>query len=107
MIVFTGVEGVVDEDVLFGTCDLCQYYSSHAYDVWNFVNTKTGESFEYENGTWSWGDYIEDFSIENMVRFGAWFNDQKYDMSWQTLLETMGDIVYKYEQSLITYKGGQ
>lgn len=101
MIHFVSVEGVTEEDVLFGTCELCEYLGSLYYDVWIFENTETGERYGYQNGSWSWGDFDTHFYIDNLVHFGHWFNNSHYRLlNWQYIEHNMNDIVEAYIHSL-------
>ena len=72
------VKCIVEEDVEFGTCELCSYFDSHYYDVLIFED-ETGHRYEEENGGWSWGDYDTYWNIDNYVKFADFIKDRDYN----------------------------
>lgn len=67
----------VEEDVQFGTCDLCQRMGTLYYDVLVFED-EDGNRFKEENGGWDWGDYSENWYIDNYVDFAGFIADRDY-----------------------------
>lgn len=67
----------VEEDVQFGTCDLCGHMGTLYYDILVFED-ENGVKFEEENGGWSWGDYLENWDIDNYVDFAGFIADREY-----------------------------
>lgn len=51
-----------EEDVEFGTCELCMFVADHRYSVFIMKNAETGKEYPIEMGTWSWGDYFDDMT---------------------------------------------
>ena len=67
----------VEEDVQFGTCDLCQRMGTLNYDILVFEDEE-GNKFKEQNGGWSWGDWIEDWYIDNYVDFAGFIAEREY-----------------------------
>ena len=70
----------IEEDVEFGTCDYCMSVGTLEYAV-AIVEDEEGNTHEFENGYWSWGEWYE-FSykeIENVIDFAFWLNQQELD----------------------------
>ena len=67
----------VEENVQFGTCDLCQYMGTLYYDVLVFED-ENGIKFKEQNGAWDWGDWIENWYIDNYVDFAGFITDREY-----------------------------
>ena len=63
----------VKHDVEFGTCELCMSTGDLRYGVFVFED-ELGERLEITNGEWSWGDWFDDYHIENIPRFADFFN---------------------------------
>lgn len=71
------VKNKVEEDVEFGTCELCFGIADHHYTVMEFE--VDGKLQEVELGMWSWGDYIDcSYEIKdvNILQFAEWLNKQ-------------------------------
>lgn len=66
-----------EDNVMFGTCDLCEHMGTLYYDVLVFED-ENGVKFEEENGAWSWGDYFEYWDIDNYVDFAGFIADREY-----------------------------
>ena len=58
------VRGEVEENVEFGTCELCFFVGSLGYDVW-VVEDASGKVYEFQNGSWSGGYFFEEFMGED------------------------------------------
>ena len=71
------VENLVEENVEFGTCDLCSHFGTHYYDVLVFEDTD-GKRYEVENGFWIWGDYMTTWDIDNYVAFADFVKSRNY-----------------------------
>lgn len=57
MIKLVDIETDVQEDVQFGTCELCMYTSD--LEVQNYIfEDDDGDQLSIEGGYWSWGDYV-------------------------------------------------
>ena len=68
----------VEHDVEFGTCELCMGTGDLRYGVFVFED-ELGERLEITNGEWSWGDWFDDYHIENIPRFADFFNTRNVD----------------------------
>lgn len=68
----------VEHDVEFGTCELCISTGDLEYGVFVFEDD-FGEHLEITNGEWSWGDWLDDYHIENIPRFADFFNKRKVE----------------------------
>lgn len=66
-----------EEDVEFGTCELCKIIATHHFDILVFEDEE-GYLYEVENGFWSWGDYIISWDIDNYVEFADFISDKDY-----------------------------
>lgn len=87
----------VEENVQFGTCDLCFSFGSHHYDV-VVVEDENDNEFKEEMGFWDYGDYI-DFGIDNYVDFSAWLS--KKNILGKFYIET---LVEMYEDEVCRSK---
>ena len=67
----------VEEGVRFGTCDICQHMGTLYYDVLVFED-EDGNRVEEENGEWSWGEYFENWDIDNYVDFAGFITGRDY-----------------------------
>ena len=63
----------VEQDVEFGTCEICMSTDDLEYGVFVFEDD-SGERLEITNGEWSWGAWFDDYHIENIPRFSDFFN---------------------------------
>lgn len=89
----------VEEDVQFGTCELCMYMGTHLYDV-VVLEGEDGNKIEEEMGYWSWGDYF-DYGLDNYVDFAAWLSKKDIlgDFSVQELIMDYEEEKYDNESS--------
>lgn len=79
-----------EEDVQFGTCELC--FSVGDLDVSYFVfQDDTGTQKEVEAGYWSWGDYIYLYYIENTPRFAEFLGEQGKELNFSDFDEVTCD----------------
>lgn len=61
-----------EENVTFGTCELCEYTAELSWDVLIFEDD-LGNEYEYSTkGFFDWGDYIEEPSIAAPIEFNEW-----------------------------------
>lgn len=71
------VVGKVDEDITFGTCELCMSVGNLYYNEF-IVEDVDGNRYVFEDGYWSWGDWItipyQD--IHNVIQFAEWLSKQ-------------------------------
>lgn len=65
-----------EEDVEFGTCELCFSVGNLDTETLIFQDGK-GKQLEYELGSWSWGDYIQNYYIDNIIDFANFINEKK------------------------------
>ena len=72
------VKNNVEENVQFGTCDLCQYMGTHYYDILVFED-ENGNVYREENGFWSWGDYMTYWDIDNYVKFAHFITGKEFN----------------------------
>lgn len=72
------VRNEVEEDVTFGTCELCMSVGSNHYEVY-YVEDEDGHKYQFESGFWSWGDYYDYTyeSIQNVIEFASWFSKRE------------------------------
>lgn len=70
-------ESEIEEDVTFGTCEMCMYVADAEYPYFYFT---------YEDGTtekvkgffWDWGD-LHTIYIDNIPAFASWLNSQDFE----------------------------
>ena len=64
-----------EEEVEFGTCELCFSYgvADNPYMVLEFPD---GTQVTHETYFWDWGDYCES-RVNNVVDFSAWLSEQE------------------------------
>lgn len=88
-------ESEIEEDVTFGTCDMCMYVGDAEYPYFYFT---------YEDGTtekvagffWSWGDLCTIY-IDNIPAFAAWMNDQDFVEGYRiSNYDNLSRLVGKY-----------
>ena len=72
------VKNKIEQEVMFGTCDLCQHVGTHYYDVLIFMDEE-GEVYEVENGFWSWREYFILWDIDNYVKFAHYISGKDFD----------------------------
>src|SRR5699024_10865532 len=85
----------VEHDVEFGTCELCMSTGDLEYGVFVFED-ESGERIEITNGEWSWGDWFDDYHIENIPRFADFFNKrnvEKLEDVEASLMEAYNDYL--------------
>ena len=89
-----------EEEVEFGTCELCFSTGTVSNPVFVF-KTESGKSFKVNGYEWSWGDYSE-VCIDNVVNFSAWlerFNFKNdlaaFDENWLWQCS----LAYEYHKS--------
>lgn len=92
------VESTVEEDVTFGTCELCMS-TRDLYLEYLIFEDDNGETLEIETGYWDWGDYSTFYHFENIARFGQYIKD-KYIPTLKELEENFETIYYDYLNSL-------
>lgn len=85
----------VEHDVEFGTCEICMSNGDLRYGVFVFED-ELGERLEITNGEWSWGDWLDDYHIENIPRFADFFNKrnvEKLEDVEVSLMESYNDYI--------------
>lgn len=70
------VERVHEDDVQFGTCELCEWMGSLDYDVLKFEDEDKEEYF-ISTGEWDWDDFIEYIDIDNYTLFAEFIQDRE------------------------------
>lgn len=73
------VKKMTEEDVQFGTCELCEDMGTHHYDILVFQD-ELGEVYHVENGFWDWGDYLNKWWIDNYVHFADFIHNRDYPL---------------------------
>ena len=86
----------VKHDVQFGTCELCMGTGDLHYGVFVFED-EAGERLEITNGYWSWGDWMDDYYIDNIPSFADFFNKQNVE-KLEDVEEWLPDIYYNYSE---------
>ena len=71
------VEHVHEDDVQFGTCELCEWMGSLDYDILKFEDEDKKE-YLISTGEWDWGDFIEYIEIDNYILFAEFIKDREY-----------------------------
>ena len=60
----------VEEDVEFGTCELCTTVADLHYSIFIMKNAETGKEYPIEMGTWDWGEYFDEMTYFIDVNIG-------------------------------------
>lgn len=66
-----------EDDVEFGTCELCIWIGSLDYDTL-ILEDELGNKHEVETGEWDWGDFYEDIQINNYISFAEFISNRDY-----------------------------
>lgn len=69
-------ESEFEEDVTFGTCDMCMYVADAEYPYFYFTY-EDGTTEKVEGFSWSWSD-LRTIYIDNIPSFAAWMNEQDF-----------------------------
>ena len=90
------VEHVHEDDVQFGTCELCEWMGSLDYDILKFED-EDKEEYLISTGEWDWGDFIEYIEIDNYILFAEFIQDREYPevITNERGHSNEGDIVFK------------
>ena len=86
----------VEENVQFGTCEICMGTGTLEYGVFIFEDEK-GDQISIDNGSWSWGDWSDDYDIDNLPRFAEFFNS-KGVRSLDDVEDRLPTIYYEYNE---------
>lgn len=88
---FIGLDYHHEDNVDFGTCELCMFTSDYDFPIMIFQVIKAGgqeEEVRVEAGSWGWGDYMPLY-FGNLAVFAEWLNKQgdmiypgEFDFSW-------------------------
>lgn len=63
-----------EKDVQFGTCELCFMTGSLYYSIY-VLEDENGETFELEDGYWSWGQWYDLLDVDvNVLEIADWLN---------------------------------
>lgn len=71
------VQTEVEEDVEFGTCELCMWTGSAEYPTFIFEK-EDGTKFEVLGWEWDWGD-LDTLYIGNVVLFNDYISQIEFD----------------------------
>lgn len=100
------VRSEVEEDMGFGTCELCMYNADHHYNIFELEATTETRCFKWEEeaGEWSWGDYFPIY-IENIPAFAAWLETHEFDeksLDWHQYdgHPMLASIVWEYDNAM-------
>ena len=85
-----------EEDVEFGTCELCSYLGTHQYDILIFRD-ESGLEYEFEDGYWDWGDYTTRWYIDNYIKFANFIADREYEKDLSD--ETIDKMYHDYSKA--------
>lgn len=86
-----------EEDVEFGTCELCMNVGDLDTEKLLFRDAK-GKELEFELGYWSWGDYYQPYNIDNVGNF-AHFINQKQIQTLDEIKESFDKLYHEYQKS--------
>ena len=90
-------ESEIEEDVTFGTCDMCMYVGDAEYPYFYF-KYEDGTTKKVEGFYWDYGD-LYTISIDNIPAFAAWMNDQDFAEGFRiTNYSTLQRLVDRYFQ---------
>lgn len=67
-----------EEEVEWGTCELCMYIGPFDFPTYIFKEVETGVTHEVIGWTWGWGD-LDAVTFKNSADFAAWVKDQDFD----------------------------
>ena len=86
------VKSEVEENVQFGTCDLCMSVGTLEKEFIVLEDEK-GRIYEIETGEWDWGDYMTMIYIDNIADFSGWLSkrDITREMDTYQLYELVSD----------------
>ena len=90
MIKLIDVRKEIEEDVQFGTCELC-FHTSDLELEYFVLQDDTGDTRELEAGYWSWGDYIDCYYVENIPRFSEHIREKGKDLNFSDFDEVACD----------------
>lgn len=95
------VVGQVDEDVTFGTCELCMSIGDLYYNEF-IVEDVYGNKYVFVDGFWSWGDWITFMydNIHNVIQFAEWFSEQDLPpkLDSNTFWNAVNEYIKKYQE---------
>ena len=97
------VEQVHEDDVQFGTCELCMLMGSLDYDVLKFED-ENGKEYLISTGEWDWGDFIEYIHIDNYILFAEFIRDRDYPVEqidkWgrSNMIDIVVGMIEDYEE---------
>ena len=78
-----------EQDVEFGTCELCFYTGDLSQEYLIFQDNE-GKTTEIETGQWSWGDYDIIYHFDNVVDFGSFINSKN--------IKTLEELEEKFDE---------
>jgi hypothetical protein len=95
------VDWETEENVEFGTCELCHRVGNLYYPVYTFED-ETGKIHQFDGYAWDWGDaYI--YEIDNIFRFADWVRDIDWDFDKLEFDEFM-NILDKWDEYLYIHE---
>ena len=90
------VEKYTEENVQFGTCDLCMSVGDLEHET-IVLSDENGTIWNIETGVWDWGDYMTMIYLENVVDFGAWLSTK--EIAGEIDVYKLRDLVDEYEEA--------
>ena len=92
---FMGLDYQHEEDVEFGTCELCMFTSDYDFPIMLFKVEGQDEEVRVEAGYWSWGDYIT-LEFGNLAVFAEWLAKQDLDYPGEFDINWLDELRYFY-----------
>ena len=89
----------VEENVEFGTCELCMSVGTLHREI-IVLEDEYGKIHEVETGEWDWGDYMTLIEIENVVDFAAWLSKQDIIVPYMNT-RVLWNLVDDYKEEIL------
>lgn len=92
-----------EDDVEFGTCELCMSYGNEVDNPYVVIEKPDGTTEEVNTYYWDWGDYCT-YYIDNVVEFSAFLskqdiNDDEFERdSTSLIMNLVSDYYYEKEE---------
>lgn len=97
------VETTEDNDVTFGTCEMCMSYGHTTYEpVYIFQLGDDEDNLVKVDGYWwSWGDYSE-LMVDNVIAFADYISQQEFPDDTELTYGWLEYLTWDYQE----WKGG-